>query len=177
MPAGRPTKLTPEVLEDVRRLLPTALYLETVGDYLGIGRTSIHRWLKRGAKEKHRLERNSSAKPRKKEAIYLEFWNVYKRALAEGELYSIGVIRKASTTQVNAEGEVMQQGQWQAAAWQLERRFPDRWGRKDQLTMSRSTERELDAELARTLEEIAARRQAQSTGESPADPGPDASAE
>jgi transposase len=116
MPAGRPTDLTPEVIEDVRRILPTVMYLESVADYLGLSRDVIRLWQRRGRKEYKRLSKNPKAKPRQKEAIYLEFITVYKKALAEGEIHDAGVIKKASQTN------------WQAAAWRLERRFPHRWG-------------------------------------------------
>jgi transposase len=116
MPAGRPTDLTPEVIEDVRRLLPISLYLETVGNYIGVSRMTIHRWSKRGRQEEKRL-RNPRAKPKPSEAIYLQFCYAYKKGLAEGELYDAGVVKQAAATQ------------WQAAAWRLERRFPERWGR------------------------------------------------
>lgn len=114
---GQPTKLTPEVLEDVRRLLPTVLYIETVADYIGVSRMSIRNWIGRGKKEKR--HRDKDGKPNEQEAVYLEFYSVVRKALAEGEIYDAGVIKKASETQ------------WQAAAWRLERRFPDRWGRND----------------------------------------------
>jgi hypothetical protein len=131
-PGGRPTLLTPEVLEDVRRLLPTALYLETVADYLGCDRTTWRKWLRRGSKEAARLERKR-ARPKESEAVYLEFFHTVKKALAGGEMHDLGVIRKASQDQANDQGEVTRQGQWQAAAWRLERRFPAKWGRKDRL--------------------------------------------
>ena len=123
MPAGRPSLLTPEIIEDVRRLLPTVMYLESVGDYLGIGRVTWRMWLKRGAREAKRLQ-NPRAKPKESEKLYLEFLNTYKKALAEGELYDLGVIKKASAEQ------------WQAAAWRAERRFPKRWGKRDHLKHS-----------------------------------------
>lgn len=124
MPAGRPTDLTPQVIEDVRRLLPTALYVETVADYLGITRFSFRNWLRRGAKEAKRLRRNHRSRVKIREQVYLEFFNVYKKALAEGELYSTGTIKKAAIEQ------------WQAAAWLLERRSPEKWGRKDRVEHS-----------------------------------------
>ena len=116
--AGRPTDLTPEVIEDVRRILPTVMYLESVADYLGISRETIRQWCKRGRREQKRL-RHPKAKPKPKEAIYLQFIGVYKKALAEGEIHDAGVIKKASSEQ------------WQAAAWRLERRFHDRWGNQN----------------------------------------------
>jgi hypothetical protein len=125
---GAPSKLTPEIIEDVRRLLPTVLYMETVGDYLGVERTTWRKWLKRGRAEANRLK-NPRAKARPKEALYLEFFHTYKKGLAEGEIYDLGIIKKAAT------GSGDTPGQWQAAAWRAERRFPDRWGRKDRHRM------------------------------------------
>lgn len=134
MPAGRPKDLTPEVIEDVRRILPTVLYLETVADYIGVTRFAIRLWIRRGKKEEKRLRR-ANAKPDPKEAIYLEFFNVFKKALAEGEISAIGVIKKASATQ------------WQAGAWLAERRFYEHWGSERHLVrdlMKRVTELEAE---------------------------------
>jgi hypothetical protein len=132
MPGGRPTELTAQILEDIRRILPTCLYLETVADFLGVHRTTWRKWLARGAKEAKRLAQNSRAKPRAKEALCLEFFYTYKKALAEGLIFDLGIIKKASQDQEvkNSEGETvgMRQGQWQAAAWRAERRFPSCWG-------------------------------------------------
>jgi transposase len=128
VPAGRPTKLTPELIEDVRRILPTILYWETVADYLGVHRETFRRWLQRGAKEARRL-RQQGAKPRKAEALYLEFSGTIKRGVAEGEIYDAGVIKKASAEQ------------WTAAAWRLERRFPSRWAKRDFLALLKLKER------------------------------------
>jgi len=115
---GRPSDLTPEVIETVRRILPTCLYMDTVANYLGLDRTTVNKWLKRGSKEHKRLAK-SNTKPRAKEALYLEFFLIHKKAIAEGEIYNAGIIKKAASDV------------WQAAAWTLERRFPGHWGRKD----------------------------------------------
>src|SRR5262245_42263542 len=97
MPAGRPRELTPEVLEDVRRLMPVCLYLEPVADYIGVTRTAVRKWIKRGRKEERRLARKGALPPKESEAIYLEFVHTYKRALADGEIADTGVIKKAAT--------------------------------------------------------------------------------
>ncbi len=89
----RPTKLTPEIVEDFRRIIPTVMYLETVGDFLGVERTTWRKWLKRGALEAKRL-RDPDAKPKKKEALFLEFFHTYKKAIADGEIHPAGVIKK-----------------------------------------------------------------------------------
>jgi transposase len=117
MPApGRPLKLTPEIIEDVRRLLPTAMNIETVAAYLGICSQTWRNWLRQGSTEEKRLRRKS-AKPKAAAALHLEFFWVHKKALAEGEIYAAGIIKKAAIEQ------------WQAAAWFLERIAPQRWGR------------------------------------------------
>ena len=51
---------------------------------------------------------------------FLEFVEAVKKAEAEAEVESVALIRRSA-----------QDGQWQAAAWFLERRKPSDWGRKD----------------------------------------------
>jgi hypothetical protein len=111
---GQPTKLTPELIERVAQLLPTLQYLESVGDVLGVSRLTWRGWVKRGAKESARLSQ-PGARPRSRESIYLQFFNTYKKALAQAEADSLERVRQAGMTQ------------WQAAAWLLERRHPQRW--------------------------------------------------
>ena len=173
-PGGRPTELTPQVLEDVRRLLPTCLYLETVADYIGVTRATIGNWLRRGAREARRLARRR-ARLRKREAIFVEFFFVYKRALAEGAIFDLGVIKKAAQDQTDAEGKITRPGQWQAAAWRAERRFPEQWGRKDTVVPSDVTQRELDAEIEREMERLADARQAETAGAPAPENGGDSS--
>ena len=167
-PGGRPTTLTPQVLEDVRRLLPTCLYIETVADFISLDRTTVRKWLKRGAKEHQRLSRNKRAKARQAEAIYMELFLTYKKALAEGLIYDLGIIKKAAADQVVTDESgvtvAVRPGQWQAAAWRAERRFPGQWGRKDTVVMSDVSQRELDAEIERELARLADARQAEAAG-------------
>jgi hypothetical protein len=119
-PGGRPTELTPQLIAEVAKVLPTCLYRETVADYLGVDRSTFWRWVKRGNREIRRL-RKKGTKPRQSEAIYVEFCNAIKKALAEGEIFDLDIIKKAS------------EKNWQAAAWRRERRNPERWGRKDRM--------------------------------------------
>jgi len=79
-------------------------YIETAAAYAGINKSTLYDWMKRGA--------------RAKSGKYKEFSNAIEKALAESEMRDLAVIAKAS------------QENWQAAAWRLERKFPDRWGRR-----------------------------------------------
>jgi hypothetical protein len=117
--AGQKSKLTPQVIVEVKRLLPTVLHLETVADYLNVARSTWRRWLRRGRKEAQRLDEHPQSRPRASEALYLEFYHTFQKALAEGEFYDAAIIKAAA------------KDQWRAAAWRLERRFPERWASKD----------------------------------------------
>ena len=122
---GRPSKLTPEIVAKVQEILPVALYIETVAAYLGIDRQTFYNWRARGEREHKRLQRNK-AKPRAKEELYLQFHDAIEKGLADGEFLNALLIRQAAN-----DGK-----SWYAAAWLLERRFPDRWGQKQRLEHS-----------------------------------------
>jgi transposase len=119
MAAGRPTKLTSDVHNQIVAAVRAGNYMETAAAYAGINKDTLYRWLRRGAKEKERVAKDKRTKVRKEEQPFVEFSDAVKKALAEAEMRDVLVISKA------ADG-----GQWQASAWRLERKFPDRWGHK-----------------------------------------------
>lgn len=119
---GRPTKLTKEVEEKIIRAIRAGNYIETAAAFAGISKDTLYNWLKRGARESQRLEGSPNAKPRKKELIYLEFSDAVSRAMAEAEVRDVQNISIAG-----------EQGDWRASAWRLERRHPERWGKKEKL--------------------------------------------
>jgi transposase len=99
---GRPTKLTRDLERSYLDALRRTRYLETAADLAGIHRVTLKRWLKRGRREP---------------GPYREFCIAVKKVLAESEANNVGEIESAE--------------EWQASAWLLERRFPERWGRKE----------------------------------------------
>ena len=105
--AGRPTKLTSELTEEIAQYLRAGNYIETTAALVGINRDSIYEWLKRGAKEQERLAKNPRARLRKREAIFVEFSDTVKKAQAQSEAMLVGLIGKAA------------QKNWTAAAWRL----------------------------------------------------------
>lgn len=115
---GRPTKLNPSVQDKIVSAIRVGNYIETAAAYAGISKNTLYDWLKRGEREKQRVEKNPRFKIRKSEKIYVDFSDAVEKALAEAEIRDVMRIEKAA-------GE-----QWQAAAWRLERKFPDRWGRR-----------------------------------------------
>lgn len=102
---GRPSKLTPEIQEKIVQAIRAGNYIETAAAYAGIDKTTLYDWLKRGA--------------RAKTGKYREFSNAVEKALAEAEVRDVAIIAKAA------------EKHWQAAAWRLERKHWQRWGRKE----------------------------------------------
>jgi len=107
---ARPTKLTPAVQKKIVDAIKAGNYMETAAAYAGISKQTLYNWMRKGAraeKGKHRA-----------------FLDAVEKALAEAEIEDVLTIGAAAK-------EV-----WQAAAWRLERKFPDRWGRRDKLSVS-----------------------------------------
>ena len=118
---GRPSKINEQRAEKIIRAIRAGNYIETAAALAGISKSTLYAWMKRGAAEMDRLENDPKAKPKKSELPFLDFSNAVNIALAEAENRDIEAINKA----VHED--------WRAAAWRLERKFPDRWGRKDRL--------------------------------------------
>lgn len=115
---ARPTKLTLETQNKIIVAIKAGNYIETAAAYAGINKSTLYDWLKRGEREKQRVEKNPRYKIRKKERPFVGFSNAVEKALAEAEIRDVALIAKAA------------EEQWHAAAWRLERKFPDRWGRR-----------------------------------------------
>ena len=124
---GRPTKLTPLIQEEVCKALKAGMYMETAAAYAGIDKDTLYDWLKKGARGESRE--------------HTKFSDSVKRAVAEAELTDLLMIKKAAS-----------EGTWQAAAWRLERRFRERWGRS--ISVNKDTLKDLsDEELLALLED------------------------
>lgn len=106
---GRPTKLTPEMTRRIADLVRAGNYVEVAAAAAGISRDTLYRWLKQGARTKRGLAH--------------EFSLAIEKAQAEAEARDVTLIATAAREQ------------WQAAAWRLERKFPDRWGRRERQTL------------------------------------------
>lgn len=114
MPAGRPTKINQDVINRILALVRVGNYVETAASAAGISKETLYAWLRLGATQQTGLAR--------------EFSDALVKAAGEAE--AIALTRVAS-----AAGE-----HWQAAAWMLERKHPDRWGRRDTLRLQKVAE-------------------------------------
>lgn len=104
-------KLTDNLIKIVEKEISDGNYITTVCQAHGINRTTFYEWKRRG-------EKASSG-------IYRDFYEAVNRAEAESEKKYVGVIKDAANT-----------GTWTAAAWWLERRYPDRWGKREKVDVT-----------------------------------------
>lgn len=110
---ARPTKLTPELQRQICGLLEEGNFVETVCDYVGINKFTFYEWMKRGERA-WQVDIDGG---------YVEFSNAVKKAIADVEMSTLHDMRKGPLN-------------WQAKAWWLERRHPDKWGNRQKHIIS-----------------------------------------
>lgn len=109
---ARPTKLTTELQKQICTLLSGGNFVETVCDLVGISKDTFYEWVKRGDR----------GWKQDVDGGYVEFSDAVKKAIAMVEVSSINDLRKGGNG-------------WQAKAWWLERRHPDKWGNRGKSTV------------------------------------------
>ncbi len=126
--AGRPSKLTPEVAEKILQALRAANFRKVAAEYAGVTPRVLRMWLQRGKR---------SPKSR-----YGHFFRQVLEAEKAAEMRAVALIMKAA------------QEDARHAEWWLERKFPNRWGRKERHELTgakggpiRHQESELPVEL------------------------------
>lgn len=97
-------------------------YLETSAILAGVHKNTVYNWLKDGHKAAALQEKGKQLDDYQSKC--LDFLGVIKKAEAEAE-------RLALVTLSAMAGEA-----WQSIAWRLERRHPDRWGRRQAIEHS-----------------------------------------
>jgi len=107
---GRPTKLTPELQQQICNLLAMGNYVAHVCEMVGISERTFYYWQERG---------EAGEEP------FSQFLQAVKKAQAQAVARAVAGIQRAGLD-----------GSWQALAWFLERRYPDMWGRRDRVEHS-----------------------------------------
>ncbi len=109
---GRPTKLTKQVAEKIEAAIRAGNYAEAAARSAGIDPSTYYRWMERGESTK------------REDRPYREFREAIKKAEGEAEVHAVALVRKAMPDN------------WQAAMTYLERRYPDRWRRREAVELS-----------------------------------------
>lgn len=104
---GRPTLLTPEVQEIICTELRNGMPIRQSCDYAGICTETYYVWMSKGSE---------GIQP------YADFFHAATRARVEGTRALASTVREAALDD------------WRAAAWMLERRAPDEWSKRTEVS-------------------------------------------
>ena len=107
---GRKTLLYSEAKDRLLLAITKGLTILDACEYAGISEQTYYNWLNKDVKS------IANEEDKKK---YLEFLESLKKAQSECQMYCLDFIMKDKS--------------WQSKAWVLERRFPDRWAKKDMI--------------------------------------------
>jgi transposase len=122
---GRPSKLTEDRQETICEALRKGVSIEGACQLAGIGESTFYSWRSRGEEEKERVrEGHHNCQVRKEEQPYVDFLEETTRAIGESEEYLVEKIYEAAPETPNA------------ALRLLERRFPERWSKKQKVEHS-----------------------------------------
>ena len=110
---ARRTKLTPETKEDIVKALRAGNSRRDSALYAGVSETTFYSWMARG---------------REGEPLYAEFLEAVEKAEAQSVVRNVAIIQRAA------------EETWQAAAWWLERKRPDDWGRRQRMDIGADKE-------------------------------------
>lgn len=102
MPGNR-SKLTPEFIAEMSRYVSGGLTNKDACALCGVSQTAFYRWIQ---------------EPRK--GLEIQLWEAIEKARVRRKAMLIQTITNASKT-----------GQWQAAAWYLERQYPQEFAKPD----------------------------------------------
>lgn len=120
------SEITQEQIDSLCSAIKSGSDLDTASHFAGISNQLVYRWLEFGKIESERIV--AGGKPLKGEAKYLAFWDDLKKARADAVVRNVAFIQKAA-----------QEGNWQAAAWWLERAVPEHYG-KNQIAKPKATD-------------------------------------
>jgi transposase len=147
LPKGRPSKFTPEIKQSICEHISAGNYLDTACRLAGVDYTTFRGWMVKGEQEG--------------KGDYFEFLRQVRLAEAQAEAERVRLILNAG-----------KYDDWKANAWYLERKYPERWGKKEQLDakiQSQHTETkeykieqqiETDPETAELVKQLWRRQQA-----------------
>lgn len=110
---ARRTKLTPDTKEDIVKALRAGNSRRDSALYAGVSETTFYSWMARG---------------REGEPLYAEFLEAVEKAEAQSVVRNVAIIQRAA------------EETWQAAAWWLERKRPDDWGRRQRMDIGADKE-------------------------------------
>ena len=111
---GRPTKLTPERHSRMVNAIKIGAYNYVAAAAAGIDEKTYANWMERGESDWEHGKRT----------VFAAFFRDIKDAEGQAEIAHLAHIVKAGSQH------------WQARAWILERKWPNRWGRRERIELT-----------------------------------------
>ena len=105
---GRPSKLTPEIRQRIVQAISIGTHRQDAAEYAGIDAATLRRWMTRGLEET--------------DGPYAEFRTAIVEAEARAKITAMGCITKAARA-----------GDWKAASWWLQKKYPHQFSEQSQL--------------------------------------------
>jgi transposase len=126
---ARATKLTATVSKTICDAIGEGISLEGAAELANVSASTAYEWFSRGLGEDPRGRGETKA--------FAEFAERLTRARAEAELREMRAIVKAAAD-----------GDWRAAAWRLERRYPKQYGRQQRVEHATADGKPLNVDLS-----------------------------
>jgi hypothetical protein len=142
---GRKSKLTPRTLIDLQNALVLGLPRKAACSLVRISPETLHEWLTQGRRDLAKGNHNT----KEARALIAVEWaesEFQRRQIqmiqrsGQGGMVQVPVHQADGTPVLDNNGqpvmrEVFLKPRWDAAAWSLERRFPDSYGKRDEVTV------------------------------------------
>lgn len=136
---ARPTKLTDALQQSIVARITSGNYSEVSAESLGIHRATYFRWMAKGRKQKR--------------GGFRDFFDCIKKARASDQVENVARIKCAAKggslieqkTITKPDGTSIttrkySRPEWTAAAWLLERKYPNLWGLRNSKAMGKMAE-------------------------------------
>ena len=109
------SKLTKELIEKAVKIVERGNYYKVAIDVLGISEHTWYEWMRQGE-----VDTNKGVN-----SLMAQFFQSIKKAEATAIDRNLSIIQKAAM-----------EGNWQASAWYLERKYPEQWGKRDNVNLT-----------------------------------------
>lgn len=119
-PPGNGTKMTPDAIKRIADALSMGATYELAARYAGMVPRTIVKWKTRGEDVRWELEQNPRKRLNAADLIALDLVNAMAEAESRAAMRWLAAIERAAEDPRN----------WTAAAWKLERRWPEFYGRR-----------------------------------------------
>ncbi len=131
-------KINQELINKIVEYISHGNYISTSCQACGISHRTYDTWIKHGEELAEHIESGKNH-IEESQLIYLQFFEAIKKAESEAEAKNVQIIQSVAPKN------------WQAAAWLLERKYPEKYGKREVLDINVKRGIEVSQRLATAL--------------------------